>query len=138
MADSGRPTTLLTVESDGTITRRKLALERAFVNLMDNADQHGGALVGVTVGRDEAHVRVHVDDAGSGVPVAQRERIFERFATAHTGRRGSAGTGLGLALVDETITAHGGSVWCAERPGGGSRFVLTLPMADHEDAQQGP
>ncbi|GMA86559.1 hypothetical protein GCM10025868_18090 [Angustibacter aerolatus] len=60
------------------------------------------------------------------MPDADRERIFERFY--RSGSRGSTrGTGLGLSLVAETVQAHGGSVWVADRPGGGSRFVMRLP-----------
>lgn len=128
LADSGRPTDLLTVDRDGTVSGRKLALERAFVNLLDNADRHGRGLTGVTVRQAGAHAEVIVDDAGPGVPPAERERIFERFATGPASRT-SVGTGLGLALVAETVGAHGGKVRCGERPGGGARFVVTLPLA---------
>lgn len=129
LAGAGRPADVLTVEVDGTVSGHKLALERAFVNLMDNADRHGGGLIGVTVRQDGAHAVVFVDDAGPGVPAAERERVFERFATVRTARGSSAGTGLGLALVAETITAHGGHVRCSDRPGGGARFVVMLPLA---------
>jgi signal transduction histidine kinase len=129
LAGSGRPARLLTVDADATVTGRKLALERAFINLMDNADRHGHGLVGVTVCRESAAV-VLVDDSGPGVPPAERTRIFERFATGPAARGSTAGTGLGLALAAETITAHGGHVHCADRPGGGARFVVTLPLAD--------
>ena len=66
------------------------------------------------------------DDAGTGVALPDRERIFERFATAGSRDR-SAGTGLGLALVTETVAAHGGDVACCDRPGGGARFVVRIP-----------
>ncbi len=127
---SKRSPQLLTVRTDGLVHGRKLALERALVNLMDNADRHGGGLLGVTVHRSGRHVLVDVDDGGAGVAAADRDRIFERFATARPGRRSPSGTGtgLGLALVTETVAAHGGSVACTDRPGGGARFTLTLPL----------
>ncbi|MGW4092911.1 sensor histidine kinase [Nocardia sp. NPDC004750] len=68
-----------------------------------------------------------VDDAGLGVPAADRDRISERFATARSGRRSPDGTGIGLALVAETVATHGGGVHCTDRPGGGARFVVRLP-----------
>nr|CEL17580.1 sensor histidine kinase [Kibdelosporangium sp. MJ126-NF4]CTQ91194.1 sensor histidine kinase [Kibdelosporangium sp. MJ126-NF4] len=130
MTESNRSPQLLVVEADCTVNGRKLALERAFVNLMDNADRHGGGLVGVTVQRELDDVVVHVDDAGPGVPANERERVFERFATGHISRGGTSGTGLGLALVAETVAAHAGRVRCADRPGGGARFTVTLPCVD--------
>ncbi|GAB3675675.1 HAMP domain-containing sensor histidine kinase [Angustibacter aerolatus] len=104
----------------------KQRLSRAVVNLLENAELHAGGVAGVRVERVGRFVDVLVDDEGPGVPDADRERIFERFY--RSGSRGSTrGTGLGLSLVAETVQAHGGSVWVADRPGGGSRFVMRLP-----------
>jgi signal transduction histidine kinase len=76
-------------------------------------------------------VRIAVEDRGPGVPVDERELIFERFARgAAAGRRsGSDGAGLGLALVDEHVHIHGGRVWVEDRSDGtpGARFVIELP-----------
>lgn len=127
LADSGRPADLLTVDDDSIINGRKLSLERAFVNLIDNADRHGRGLTSITVRRHGDEAVILVDDAGPGVPPEDRQRIFERFSTGHTGRGSATGTGLGLALVAETVTAHGGQVRCTDRPGGGTRMVVSLP-----------
>ena len=127
LADSGRPVSLLAGDRQPVVRGDKSRLERAFVNLFDNADRHGGGVRSVTVRRHGTEALVLVDDAGPGVPAADRERIFERFATGHTARGSSSGTGLGLALVAETIGAHGGAVWCTDRSGGGARFVVSLP-----------
>jgi two-component system sensor histidine kinase MtrB len=81
----------------------------------------------VTVQRDGGELLVLVDDAGPGVPVEDRERIFERFATSRAARGSSSGTGLGLALAAQMIRAHGGVLWCTDRPGQGARFVASLP-----------
>ncbi|MFD1811091.1 HAMP domain-containing sensor histidine kinase [Rhodococcus gannanensis] len=126
---SKRSADLLTVATEDRVAARKLSLERALVNLMDNADRHGGGLVAVTVRRDGEFVAIDVDDAGPGVAPEDRERIFERFTTGRPARRtaGGSGTGLGLALVAETVSAHGGTVTCGDRPGGGARFTLRLP-----------
>ena len=65
--------------------------------------------------------------------MSDRELVFERFA--RSGSRGSRdGTGLGLSLVAETAKAHGGTVWCDDRPSGGARFTLALP-ATSEDTE---
>ncbi|MGL4174264.1 MAG: ATP-binding protein [Actinomycetota bacterium] len=106
----------------------KQQLRRAIWNLLDNADRHAGGPVAIQVEPAGETVLIMVDDAGPGVPPQDRERIFERFH--RSGSRGSRpGTGLGLSLVAETVHAHGGSVWCTTRPGGGARFVLRLPSA---------
>ncbi|WP_327150931.1 HAMP domain-containing sensor histidine kinase [Nocardia sp. NBC_01329] len=127
--DSHRPARLLDVRDDVTVRGRKLELERAVVNLLKNADRHGGGAVAVTVRRDGGDAVVEVDDAGPGVAPVDRERIFERFATSRTGRRSATGgTGIGLALVAETVAIHHGRVECDERPGGGARFIIRLPV----------
>ena len=138
LVDSGRAADLLDGDRHPMVRGDKARLERAFVNLFDNADRHGGGGRSVTVRRHGGEVLVLVDDAGPGVPAADRERIFERFATGHTARGSSSGTGLGLALVAETVGAHGGAVWCADRAGGGARFVVSLPeVASADDGTAG-
>ncbi|MFH5208205.1 ATP-binding protein [Antrihabitans sp. NCIMB 15449] len=131
LADSKRPRELLDVAEDSTICGRKPALERALLNLMDNADSHGGGLTGITLRRDDSGAVIVIDDAGPGVAPADRSRIFDRFVTTHAGRKSptGSGTGLGLALVAETVGAHHGSVRCDENPSGGARFVVRIPLA---------
>ena len=105
-------------------------LRRALRNLLENAQRYGGAEVDVVVQRGAAgYAEVLVRDRGPGVPEAQRERIFEAFfrLPGHAEREG--GVGLGLALVRQIALAHGGSVRCEARAGGGSCFRLTLPAA---------
>ncbi|HEX5496582.1 MAG TPA: HAMP domain-containing sensor histidine kinase [Mycobacteriales bacterium] len=130
LTGSGRPVSLLDGDREPVVRGDKSRLERAFVNLLDNADRHGGGVRGVTVRQNGDEALVLVDDTGPGVPAADRERIFERFATGRTARGSSSGTGLGLALVAETIGAHGGAVWCTDRAGGGARFVVSLPREE--------
>jgi signal transduction histidine kinase len=73
-------------------------------------------------------VVITVDDAGPGVAPEDRQRIFERFVTVRRSRRAGTGTGIGLALVAETVAAHGGRVECVDRPGGGARFIVKMPL----------
>jgi signal transduction histidine kinase len=106
-------------------------LEQAVSNLVENAERHGRGLVRVAVVRAGGRVRLEVDDAGPGVPAADRERIFERFARVSDRERhvDDTGSGLGLALVDQHVRLHSGRVWVEDRPGGGSRFVVELACA---------
>lgn len=122
------------------VDRRRL--QRVLVNLLDNANTHGGGAVGVRLqSRDgpvgPAEAEILVDDAGPGVAAPERPAIFERFYRgAAAGRRGaSTGTGLGLALVAEHVSAHGGSVEVTDRPGGGARFSVHLPLSGPKQGQ---
>jgi signal transduction histidine kinase len=104
-------------------------VRRALRNLLENARRYGGGQVEVQVHRRADRAEVRVDDNGPGVPEGYRERIFEAFfrLPGHAERAG--GVGLGLALVRQIAERHGGSVRCEPREGGGSRFVLALPLA---------
>jgi two-component system sensor histidine kinase MtrB len=104
-------------------------LDRVVANLLDNAERHGGGPVRIAVSRRNGCVRLEVDDAGPGVPVQLRERVFERFARgAHAGHRSDDdGSGLGLAVVAQHVSAHSGAVWVEDSPSAGARFVVELP-----------
>lgn len=102
-------------------------MTQVLVNLLDNALRHGpsGGTVTVSVVRDERGVVLSVDDEGPGVPVEQREDVFNRFTQFDTGGR----AGLGLTIARTFVEAHGERIWCTSAPGGGARFSLTLPTA---------
>jgi signal transduction histidine kinase len=89
----------------------------------------------VSLRQADGGVQIAVEDKGEGVPEEDRELIFNRFnrGTA-AGRRGSSdGVGLGLALVAEHVRLHGGEVWVEDRrDGAGARFVVRLPVEEHE------
>ena len=110
-------------------------LERVVCNLLENADLHGGGAVGVLVREAPGAVEVVVDDAGPGVPAALRTDVFERFSRGPRARTEPGGAGLGLALVAQHVRRHGGAVRVEDRPGGGARFVVTLPVDGSADAQ---
>ena len=131
LSQTHRPQTLLDAAADAAMVVEgdKAALRRMLVNIMDNADIHGGGVVRLGLAQQGKWAVVTVDDAGPGVPEAERQRIFERFARAGS-RAARPGTGLGLSLVTETIRAHGGDVRCTSSPAGGARFVVRLPIAD--------
>ncbi len=129
LARSGHPPELLHSTGTDYVRGDKILLERAFANLIDNAERHGKGLTAITIESDAETVLVLVDDDGPGVPVEDRERIFDRFATSRAARGSSSGTGLGLALAAQTFAAHAGALWCTERVERGTRFVASLPRA---------
>jgi len=117
------------VEASGetlTITADAMLLRRLVRNLLENARVHAGGATAVRIESDAHTVRIVVDDAGEGIPLQDRERIFEPFYRASTATRAS-GAGLGLAIVRQIARAHGGAVSYEVREGGGSRFTVTLP-----------
>jgi len=119
--------------ADRMISVDKRRLERIIANLLDNARQHGGGPLRMTltsaVEDGQPMIELAVEDAGPGVAMSERNRIFERFARG-TAARHRIGTGLGLALVAEHAQSHGGRAWVDDRPGGGSRFVVCFPVSD--------
>lgn len=143
IAVSSMPDTPITVTERGETMvmqgdRRRLA--RVVANLIDNARLHGGGTPEVMVseadndGEPVGTAWITVQDHGTGVPIEERQLIFERFARgAVAGRRSSSdGAGLGLALVEEHVRLHGGRVWVDDRRDGqpGARFVLELPAEE--------
>jgi len=99
------------------------AVALALTNLLDNALAYAPAGTAVEV-ELAAPATIRVSDRGPGVPAAERQAIFARYHRARGAR--PAGAGLGLAIVAEIASAHGGSVWVEERAGGGAEFTLDL------------
>ena len=106
-------------------------LRRALRNLLENARRYSTGDITVVVHRSQDRAEVHVCDRGPGVPIGQRERIFEPFYRLPGASEHAGGVGLGLALVRSIAERHKGSVHCQDRPDGasGACFVLTLPLA---------
>lgn len=100
-------------------------------NLADNAARHARGRLAIGVTTVQQHVFLTVEDDGSGVPAAERERIFERFVRLDEARsRDAGGSGLGLAIARSIATAAHGTVTVDDSRWGGARFVVTLPSAD--------
>ena len=100
-------------------------------HLLDNAARHGETQVRIGLRSDEGQVELTVDDDGPGVPTADRERIFERFARLDDARtRDRGGAGLGLAVVAESVRAMAGTVTVEDASIGGARFIVRWPAAD--------
>ena len=106
-----------------------LTIGEALKNLIDNALKHGGGQAqGVLMtlwAEGEAYV-VAVSDRGPGIPLDDRDRVFERFAR---GGGSAPGAGLGLAIVRQAVQRHGGAIVLRDRPGGGLVVELRLKAA---------
>ena len=114
--------------SGGQVQGDPLMLRRVVANLLDNAVGHAASAVVVALSEDAGSVTLRVDDDGPGIPVADRARVLERFVRLDESRsRDRGGAGLGLAIVQGIVRAHGGTVEVGESPAGGARFTVTLP-----------
>jgi signal transduction histidine kinase len=107
-------------------------LQRVLLNLIQNAIRHTPADGSVTV-TAEAHdqsIEVEVADTGGGIPLSERERVFEPFVRGDASRT-SGGSGLGLSICRAIVEVHGGRIWlddCAT----GTRIRFTLPQAGQD------
>ena len=111
-------------------------LDRAITNLIENVIVHTppDSPLAIQVEDRASEIRIAVDDHGPGIPPADRERLFRPFERGHTNGRGS---GLGLAIARGFVEAHGGHLWIEDAPGGGARFVVTLPSAPTDGRPDG-
>jgi signal transduction histidine kinase len=110
------------------VDRRRI--HQVVTNLLENAQKYAGGAVLVALSAEGDRVRLCVEDEGPGIAEHERHTVFERFQRGSAAERPDAprGTGLGLALVVEHVSLHGGRVWIEPREPRGSRFVVELPV----------
>lgn len=103
-------------------------LRRAIVNVVENAAKHGGS-ARLRLQRDQAGIRILVEDDGPGLAEEDLERVFEPFVRTDASRsRDGGGIGLGLAIARTAVRGHGGDIVLENRPEGGLRAIITLPV----------
>jgi two-component system, OmpR family, sensor histidine kinase KdpD len=118
------PTDLPLVQIDA------LLLERVVINLLENAIKYtlSGTVIEISGEIQDQAILVTIADRGPGLPIGAEERIFEKFYQVTPGS--ARGAGLGLTICRSIIEAHGGHIWAANRPEGGSRFSFTIPLVE--------
>lgn len=111
---------------------RPLAFKRAINNFVENAVKYGKtARVGLSTAHQE--VTICIDDDGPGIPVGDKERVFAPFIRLESSRsRETGGAGLGLTIARNAVRSMGGDVELINRPEGGLRVKVTLPVAQEE------
>ena len=142
LADAAGVTLCTELDEDAVARVESGALRQVMVNLLDNAVKFGpsptapgGQTVRVTVRRSDTEVTVSVEDEGPGIPAAERARVFEPFMQGASGQeRATTGAGIGLAVVADLVSAHGGRVWVDDAPRGrGARVSFALPALSGVD-----
>lgn len=129
LSHSGRDIAFVREVADGlAIEGDRARITQVLLNLLSNAADASPpqGRVEIRAQRGAGSVTLEIQDRGSGIPEALRDRIFEPFVTTKEPGRG---TGLGLALVYRIVADHGGSVHVEGRDGGGSTFIVRLPAA---------
>jgi two-component system OmpR family sensor kinase len=106
------------------------SMRQVLTNLLVNAAKFSKprGQIEIALAENSGRVVLEVRDHGEGIPAALREKVFERFFRADNSRnRETGGSGLGLSIVKNIVTRHGGEIKALETPGGGATFRVTLP-----------
>lgn len=130
LAQSRRVTIRIDASPVPTLALRADALRHIVLNLLDNAVKYGpmDQTIVLSLHERDGFVTITVDDEGPGVTDAERDRIWRPFArggaAVHNG-----GSGIGLTIVREVVTAHAGHTSVERAPAGGARFIVALPVS---------
>jgi two-component system sensor histidine kinase KdpD len=113
-----------------------MQIDQVLTNLIENAARHSpvGGEIQVSVATFRNRVQIRVADQGPGIPVEERERVFEAFYRGRTNPE-TPGSGLGLAIVKAIVVAHGGRIWIEGAPGGGAAVVVEIPEEEEDVAE---
>jgi PAS domain S-box-containing protein len=127
----GRPVQIDVPDDLPLVSVDSPSMERVLGNLLHNAHKYSpeGYPIQISARVQNRVVELHVDDHGPGIPVQEREQIFEPFFRRQSAAESSVpGKGLGLTICRSIVTAHEGEIRAEDRPGGGARFTVALPL----------
>jgi signal transduction histidine kinase len=112
-------------------------MAQAIGNILSNAIKFtpAGGQISTNANFSEGWLSVEVTDTGPGIPLDEREKVFQPFYRGSRGRRIVEGMGLGLSIAREIVTAHGGEIKLDAAPGKGSRFTLQVPVEVLEEVE---
>lgn len=134
LAEARQASLRLAVDLGVVATVDPAALRQVVLNLLDNAVKYGpaGQLVRVELALEDGHAAISVEDQGAGIPADARQRVWEPYWRLPRERASAVGgSGIGLAVVKDLVSAQGGSVAIEDGANGaaGARFVIRLPGA---------
>jgi signal transduction histidine kinase len=131
LARAHRVDTALHVDAPVDALADANALRRVLLNLLDNAVKYGppGQTLPLHLSAVDRRARIRIDDQGPGIPLADRQRVWEPFQRLDQERHGAVtGSGMGLAIVRDLVERMNGTVRIEDAPGGGARFTIELPL----------
>jgi signal transduction histidine kinase len=132
LADTSAAPVTITVAPDLDAFVDPIALDRMLSNLVANALHYGEPPVSVSAVERDTHLRLVVEDRGSGVPAEFVPRLFDRFTRSPESRGRADGSGLGLAIAQAYARAHGGDIVYEAAEPQGARFEVVLPIGASE------
>ena len=116
------PESLPLVPLDGAL------MEQVLINLLGNAHRHAPhSPVDLRAWEEPGSVQLEIADRGPGIPAEFHQRVFDKFFRMPQDLK-DGGVGLGLAICGAIVDIHGGAIWVEDRPGGGARFRISLPL----------
>jgi two-component system sensor histidine kinase KdpD len=129
-ATEGRPVVVDVPDDLPPVPLDYVEIDQVLSNLVENAAKYTLPSVEIRIAarRQGEMVEVEVADRGPGIPQDALPRLFEPFFRVDGSQPRPRGTGLGLAVARGLVEAHGGRIWAENRPGGGARFIFTLPL----------
>jgi heavy metal sensor kinase len=136
LAEERRQHLVMDAHDEALVWADPTVLREAITNVLDNAVTYGppGSTVTLRVRSNAREAVVSIADEGPGIPVAYRERVFDRFFRLEEARsREGGGTGLGLAIARWAVEVHGGHIAVEDGPRGGSVFRIVLPLGEGSD-----
>jgi len=123
------PESLPLVPLDGAL------MEQVLINLLGNANRHApDSPVELRAWEEPGFIHLEIADRGPGIPAEFHQRVFDKFFRMPRTLK-DGGVGLGLAICGAIVKIHGGAIWVEDRPGGGARFRITLPLDGLPPAQ---
>jgi signal transduction histidine kinase len=143
LARARKMTVASALDANAVVSLDRDALRQILLNLLDNAVKYGPAGQTISVGSEIAgdRARVWVEDQGPGIPRDERQRVWEPYVRLNReAESATGGSGIGLSVVRELVTLHGGRTRAESAPGGGARVVIELPLTqpDSHDSSDEP
>ncbi|MDB4878297.1 MAG: hypothetical protein JWM41_4743 [Gemmatimonadetes bacterium] len=143
LARARKMTLAAALGANAVVSLDRDALRQILLNLLDNAVKYGPAGQTISVGSEIAgdRARVWVEDQGPGIPRDERQRVWEPYVRLNRDTESATGgSGIGLSVVRELVTLHGGRTRAESAPGGGARVVIELPLTqpDSHDSSDQP
>jgi signal transduction histidine kinase len=140
LARARKMTVVQELDANAVLPLDRDALRQMILNLLDNAVKYGPAGQTITVGSEIAgdRARIWVQDQGPGIPHEQRQRVWEPYVRLNReAESATGGSGIGLSVVRELVSLHGGRTRAESAPAGGARVVIELPLSQ-PDSNESP